>query len=411
MNGSALKFISYSSRLQAMGHGLGLRSQRVLGGLQFGLEAEYETMSALLNHYWPSPALRQEWEIEADWPERLRERIRSAAHGSREILLERRPNSSQDLPGHLFRDDTGNLELHGKINNEYLSWCSQVDFLSDTLGAASWQGMISLPRDTFFEPGLEAVSGFLNFFHEADILYRLDRGPSFSPKEPARTFTHPYLGPMTELRHRLQRKFLRENYAGRMLDPEDLLRPAHRDQSFKFVGSTAYRPDVAGPERMSLEIRDCHRDTTLLKERVARVVYLWGMGLEGFSRFSGIPSFPASDVFAGLPHPVQNRLKHLFPPRAPEIVKNFPKALEAYEVFRNFSYPLRDWGPWVAVLGVNHASVLQAQEAYLSVLQKIASASTSTEADSSLVQQALVDFARSSGLVSGFFSMEQELSC
>ena len=377
------------------------------GALQFGFESEFTELEPVLAFYEPLP----ETGLSPSAPglaSTLLALCRSLEHGDKRPLLVRK-DGPDFLPATLFRDDTGNIELVLPPVTGLAEFWGQIQWINSYLGTGSLQAMVSLPRMSFFsESNGRDHLGWLNFFNELDVLERLVRGNARGPGPVLRTFLHPYLGPMIRLRHKLLAKFLRENSQGRMLEADDLIRPARRDQSFKFVGSTAYRPDVAAPSRICFEVRDAHRNPDLLRERVARILFYWRRSLGSFERYADIPPFDSAEAFSALPHEVQAWLERETPFRAPAAVLPFENPRFTYEVFRNFAYPLRNWSPWLELLGVEGGErVRNAQKIFVDELR--ASVSLSGEAAMAAAQSATARFGAMSGLHELFLAEERRL--
>jgi hypothetical protein len=376
------------------------------GAFEFGFEAEFANPEPLFGFYRPVAGLPLPSEPAAA-AQALRALARSLPHGDRRSLLEKFTGPDY-LPATLFRDDTGNLELVLAPVKALKDFWDEVSFVNSHLSVGSLQAMVSLPREEFFADP-EGALGWLNFFNELDVLERLVRGHRSEAGEPARPFLHPYLGPMTELRHQSLRKYLRENREGRLLAGEDLARVAKREQSFKFVGSTAYRPDVAGPDKVCLEVRDAHRSPDLLKERVARILYYWRVPRAPFAKFARVPAFDSGAAFAALPEAVRDFLRRECAVAIPERVRAHVKPLFSFEVFRNFAYPLRHWGPYLELLpGLSQAAISGAQEAYLAELTR--SLTLSGPAARAAAQRALARFPEASGLFAAFRAEEDRLA-
>lgn len=378
---------------------------------QFGFESEFGNTERCLEFY----ELRPEIPLIGSPDSSLRAFCLSLSHGDKRTVLDRKPGVGPAfLPAGLHRDDTGNVELVMGPYDSFEAFERETSWVNENLGVGSLQAMVSLPPERFFGPepkiGAELALGWLNFFNELDILERMKAGrkrfEARPDQDPLRSFLHPYLGPMIALRHRLLKKFLRQNALGEMLDEESLVRPARRDQSFKFVGSTAYRPDIAGPKRFCLEVRDAHRDPELLQNRVARIIFYWGRSRAGFAAFADIAPFDSAQAFESLPLKVQTWLKEVAPSRAPEVVKDFEKARFTYEVYRNFSYPVRDWAPWSKALGFSESRTLQAQGEYVLGLENLAAKNASCRD----AQGLLARFAQASGLYEEFRRQEEILA-
>ncbi len=69
---------------------------------------------------------------------------------------------------------------------------------------------------------------------------------------------------------------------GKVLTKEEAYEIVRREQSFKYIGSTAYRPDIAGASRVSQEIRDAHKDEAMLIDKTARAVAFAQYGRQAF---------------------------------------------------------------------------------------------------------------------------------
>ena len=376
---------------------------------QFGFESEFGDATRLFSYYAPTAEVPAGEDTNAS----LRAFCLSLPHGDKRTVLEKKAEGAPDfLPPGLHRDDTGNVEIVMGPFEDAARFRAEVEWVNENLGVGSLQAMVSLPPADFFGPaetGAQEVLGWLNFFNELDLLERMERGcrrfEKDSSREPLQSFLHPYLGPMIAVRHRLLKKFLRENAKGEMLNPEDLIRPARRDHSFKFVGSTAYRPDIAAPARFCLEVRDTHRDPELLFNRIARIQFYWSRPRDKFAAFAEIPPFDSAAAFEELPPNVRAWLQSIAPAKAPAVVREFEKALFTYEVFRNFSYPWRNWGPWAEILGVDLQQVKGARDACLARLER-----AMQNGEGRLgAQGAIVPFARESGLLEGMLAFEHKL--
>lgn len=345
----------------------------------------------------------------------VRDTLAKMNHGNKKPVLEKINQENPALPEFLHRDDTGNLELISKPYQTLAEFKRATDII-EGIAVGSLQAMISMPKECFFggyrsaeQSALEHL-GWLNFFNELDILERLVKGAlRFKQKpqhEPVRTFLHPYLGPMISIRHRLLKKFLLENAKGNMLDEEELIRPALRDHSFKFVGSTAYRPDVAAPERICFEVRDAHKDPDLLQNRMGRILFYWQRDLSLFSQFSELAPFDSAVAYENFTPETKAWLEKVTPFKAPPEVIPFEKAKFTYEVYRNFAYPLRDWQPWLKALGAEDEArtIRDAQSAYIKKLEFISRRQSSGTREA---QGALAEFALESGLFTIFQRAEE----
>jgi hypothetical protein len=392
-------------------------------GIQFGYEAEFQPheLKSIFEFYSPL----ETWIDSETWQaltleqkvSGTREILNQLEHGNLSPLFRRNDAAPAELPEFLYRDDSKNIEVRfGPVDSLY-EFQTKSQLIENLLGVGSLQAMISLPYRDFFahENSWQEHLGWLGFFNELDILERLFRGYLRAQHQPKaqvmKPFTHPFLGPMMEVRHQLLRKYLRENSKGQLLDEESLVRPRRREQSFKFVGSTAYRPDIAAPERLCFEIRDAHKDPQILKQRMARVLFYWQHDLAAFRRFAEIPCFDSRAAFSVFSAEAQKWLALTVPFRGAAHILNFEKPRFCYETYRNFSYPLRDWTPWLKALGASAeaASKLSlAQDNYISKVQTLLEL-TGDEAKIQL-QLALVLFSVESGLFELFRNNESELA-
>lgn len=386
------------------------------GELQFGFESELFQLVPAFEYYELEPSLGLALTGPTEGlSQSLKAFCKSLPHGDKRKVMRKRQGPFF-LPDTLHRDDTGNVELVMGPEGNLPAFLAQMQWVNEKIGVGSLQAMVSLPREKFFGPnpaeGAKEHLGWLNFFNELDALERIELGRERLAKEPGkgpvRSFLHPYLGPMTAIRHRLLRKFIRENALGNMFDEENIIRPARRDQSFKFVGSTAYRPDIAGPSRICFEVRDAHRDPELLQNRLARILFYWAKDTAAFRAFAEIPPFESAEAFDLLPAPVRSWLAEICPNRTPEAVKAFEIPRFTYEVYRNFAYPLRDWHPWREILGFDADKLASAQKAYVERLST--AAGTPGEAGLLLAQEALVAFGSECGLYESFRAKENELA-
>jgi hypothetical protein len=390
--------------------------------IQFGYEAEFQPheIRPLFAFYQPVETWipLAHWQLlpDEDKISRTRDILGQLEHGNLSVLFVRKSDAPDSLPQYLYRDDTKNLELRFGPTSTLAEFQKQARLIEENLGIGSLQAVLSLSQKDFFadDDSVQKHLGWFGFFNEMDILERLVRGYLWSESYPQsqvmKTFAHPFLGPMIEVRHRLLRKFLRENAKGEMLDEESLIRPRRREHSFKFVGSTAYRPDIAAPHRICVEIRDAHKDPELLRQRVARIIYYWQRDLSAFRRFSEVPAFDSDQSFASLPSSVQDWLKITIPFQGASHILNYDKPRFCYETFRNFSYPLRDWTAWLKALEASSLqieTVDQAQKNYSNRLKNLLCLS-GLEAKIEL-QKSLARFSMESGLFVLFREVEKRL--
>lgn len=389
--------------------------------LQAGWEAEYlpgESENLLLDYAPVTPV--GNWTAlshaeRADW---TKERIRALGHGDKSAILERTERAPPKAPRFAYRDDTGNLELRDGPFDGLAATLDSLDIVTARYGAGSLQLTLSLPTEAFFN-GANAAreqAGWLHFFAEYDVLDRLARGAAAHAagklKEPARNFLHPYLGPLNRRRRKALTEYLEGNAAGKLWTPEDLEWAGRKERSFKFFGGTAYRPDVAGPARVCLEVRDAHRDPALLAERGARVAFYWGRSRASFLPFSALPAYDHEASFDALPEPVRTFLTEAFPSRAPRVLDAYPVHRSMHETYRNFAFPLRDWSAWLGALGASAVEIsdtARAQEQYARALHELAASNEALAARRVSAQVALARFALEAPLYRLFRENEARL--
>lgn len=431
---------SYESALRFDAQGLLFaRGARGSGQeVQFGFESEYTAaeLGPMTKFYGPDPvtsgvtaAAWRALPIEArlSW---VQEKLKSIPYGSKDTVLVRLDQSAElsFLPPKLIKDDTGNVEIILAPVSRFETWKQQVQWINRNLGVGSMQAMISQPRDTFFTRGSTIESstvtykenlGFFNFLHESDAIDRMARGAEKFRQDPSkdvmRPFLHPYLGPMIEFRHKRMRKAMFEHARGKDLEQETLEAIVRREQSFKYIGSTAYRPDIGAPTRVSQEVRDAHKDEAVLIERVTRSLLYMQEGRSGFLRAADIKPFDSEAQFKTLSTAVQSFLKTVFPHKAPARVQEFENALFVHETFRNFAYPLHDFRPWLSFMNRMDLvkTVEAAQSAYVQKLEALASrlehGEIKSDQASREAQGALAEFAPSSRLSEAFQAYEARL--
>ncbi|MFN7728584.1 MAG: hypothetical protein ACK5P7_05465 [Bdellovibrio sp.] len=404
--------------------------------VQFGFESEYTAheLGPMTKFYGPDPVSSgisaQAWkatpiEGRLAW---VLAKLKTIPYGAKETVLVRldKDPSLAFLPETLIKDDTGNVEVILSPVSSFEVWKNQMQWINRNLGVGSMQAMISQPRGTFFPQAdgpmatviYKENKGFFNFVHESDALDRMARGAEKYQADPSkevmRPFLHPYLGPMIEFRHKRMRKAMFEHAQGKDLEQATLEAIVRREQSFKYIGSTAYRPDIGAPTRISQEVRDAHKDEDVLIERVKRSMVYMQEGRSHFLRAADIKPFDSEVQFNNLTPQVQNFLKTVFPHKAPARVQEFENALFVHETYRNFAYPLHQFRPWLAFMNRMDLvkTVEQAQNRYREKLESLAeqleAGSVTKEDASRLAQGALAQFAVESKLSDAFKNYEAE---
>jgi hypothetical protein len=391
--------------------------------LMNGFESEYTLAQSerLLKFYHPKPGssiTREQWnamnhEQRTAW---IRTDVKSQArdgHGFTETSLVRGdvPEELSFLPERLIYDDTGNLEIVLKPVDTLEEWTAREALIAERLGAGSMQGTVSLPTEALFSSSgkedLNAALGFLNFMNEVDVAQKLVAGfknyQADPTREVARTFKHPWLGPMTRAKQLRLIQLLDAGDAGQQLSAAQIERIRAYASSPKYVGSTAYRPDIVAPTRIIFEARDSHTNSKLLSSRMTRLTWYLVSGWERFKIWSEVPAFDSSTDFQKFPETTQTKLKEWFPSLA-ESDFTLENQL-AVEIYRNFAWPLRDWAPFADVLKASPTfkrTIENAKTQYLTEVNHTASEVTagrlSKEKAIIEVQASLAKFAEKSGV-------------
>ncbi len=199
--------------------------------------------------------------------------------------------------------------------------------------------------------------------------------------------------------------------------------------SSKFVGSTVFRPDIAGKDRVTFEIRDCHSNIACIVERLERFVLQQTTLLSRHQIFAELPSFDSVNTYQQLSPLVRSSLEKVLPNDQRQVIENarangkalpwkedwYENELLAVDLYRNFAWPLREWKPWLRALGSENlqVTVAQAQQNYSSRLQRAAEnlrQKTISEQQFLLeAQQALATFSYESQLSNAFQKWAQNL--
>ena len=404
--------------------------------IQFGFESEFTMaeLEGLLGIYGPAPEFGVSGEAWLKMPKAERVTWVKANLGRlfpnvREfgglVKVERDP-LYQFMPERLLRDSTGNLEIVLQPVDTYEEWKRRIFLINEKVGVGSMQGTLSVPSDAFFgRPSAaapatmtEADLGFFNFHNDLDTFEKLEVGAARYARDPskaaANSFNHPFLGPMTQLKQELMVEYLHANARGEWLDAATLKRVSADDNSFKYFGGTAYRPDIA-PGRVVLEVRDAHTNVEALLEHMSRALVYLQDGRSAFTQAAGLRAFDSKVDFVKLPENVQALLKQLYPSKMQAGLDYNEKEQLALEVYRNFAYPMRDWDSQLHFLGRADLSntVKLAQRGYSAKLAQVAAdlqAGKITAQQASLrVQGAVVEFAGESKLGAAYRARARQL--
>jgi phosphoglycolate phosphatase-like HAD superfamily hydrolase len=399
------------------------------GTMGFGFEAEYEIAAAdaLLQLYHPEPASgisesdwhhwsasrRADW-VFAQFPE---------PHSEEFDLPLRRNQRAPELdflPAGLFVDSDGHIEVVSAPTDDLASMWNQIERLEHVCGPPLLQVTISVPSHSILgDPSsLAALDGYLSFHHFLDTLERMDVGHVHYLENPERDvllpFFHPWLGPMTGGKHRFMRQYLEANARGHRLDEKWVRLVDRAFSSFKYINGSAYRPALAGPDRIAIEIRDAHRNKALLAQRVSRHATSLLSGLEPYACFSVTWAFDSETDYERIPAEVRRMLETVISTRErPEIdhmYSDYDRV--ALQVYRNFALPLKDYSDVEVALGDKPGAqeLLEAQLSYQSRLLRLARdlETKGSERVRREVQGALVCFADESGLLARLRAFSQK---
>jgi phosphoglycolate phosphatase-like HAD superfamily hydrolase/DNA-binding transcriptional ArsR family regulator len=384
--------------------------------MTFGFEAEYEieTADALLLLYDPdasagittaqwrfwSQQQRIDW-VNSYFPDPHSEEfdlplIRNARHPELDFLQPQ-----------LFVDSDGNLEIVSPPTDSLDKLWNQIEQLEEICGPAQLQATVSIPGAGIYDgPGLD---GFLSFHHLLDTFERMAVGHAIVRENPEREallpFLHPWLGPMTHGKHRFMRMYLEANAKGDWLDEKWVRLVDRAFSSFKYINSSAYRPALAGRDRLAIEIRDAHRNKALLAQRLQRNAICLLGGFEPYASFAQTWGFDSEADYDRLPAAIRQMLESVIPTRVrPEIdfmYSDYDRI--ALQVYRHFSLPLKDYSDVEIALGdpPGNAQLLAAQRAYFDKLAALADGWESVGAERTRreVQAALAAFSNESGLL------------
>lgn len=364
--------------------------------LRFGFESEFTLKDSglLLKAYAPeadfgiSPGqwrnMRPEERVQ--WvKDHMKELFPSTRAPGKLVKIAKEPELSA-LPERLIVDANGNLEIVLPPVDTFEEWKETVSALNRHFGPGSMQGAVGVNWDAFFgkipgqnpEVAIRENLGFFNIMNDFDTLTKLEAGALRYQTNPsievAKSFNHPFLGPMTRAKQIRLENLIEAHARGERIDPDTLREITQSDASFKYIGGTAYRPDLDPSANVVLEVRDAHNNMPALLDRMMRNMFFLQFGRQQFAGAAHLEAFDAVQCFARFPTQTQNMLMKLFP-RKTAVNESYDNAEKsALSVFRNFSYPLRDWSGHLSFLQAAQLKpvVERAQQAYLGKLARIA---------------------------------------
>lgn len=399
--------------------------------IQYGFESEYlhEEAEVLLKSYMPDPKV---------FPQMTKDKWLALSHEERDRFLQSNEKAifpyrekarliniiddpeMKDVMPESFIYDAGHYEVVLPPVDSAEELVYRIQKINNFLGTGSMQVMISNPYNknglsdlvnrTQFK---DQTLGHYNFVNDLDTLSKLDQGYRRYLTDPniqaAQSFNHPWLGPMTKVKHDLLKKILDDMSLQKNYDDEELKKMSYIISSHKFIGGLAFRPDVAYKKtRLASEVRDCHRNLKCIEDRIKRETTILMQGKETFAAFKNLKAFDSENDFMKLDSTARAGLREIFP-------KYGSYNAIVTERFRNFAYPLRDWSEHAKLS--NDPNFLQkikaVQEDYVNfVNQQIArynKREISKEEAQKLIMGELSAFPEKSGLMQLMKEKYQEL--
>jgi hypothetical protein len=399
--------------------------------IRYGFESEYgfEELGGMLSAYMPDAEFgisQQAWVAMAPaekmaWVKAHVAELFPVKREAGKLVKFDQSSKFAQLPERLIQDETGNVEIIIGPLDTLEEWYALVRDVNGAFGEGSMQTTVSVSRDVFFgklgatieRDAIAENLGFLGYFSDYDTLQKLAGGyakfrqdPS---KEVARSFNHPFLGPMTRLKAERLRSDMLNNSRDLGFDKESLAFISHSDASYKYTGGTVYRPDIAGRKgAIVLEVRDAHKDTERLVEKVLRTTYLLQHKRGNFAEAARFRDFDSTADFEKFSQGTRDVLQKIFPNKAKAGIDYDAAEILALDTFRNFAWPLRDWSEHVAFLAADglDAKISLAQRQYRQALDALAAEFAAGRIDakqaSASAQGELARFSVESGLAEAF---------
>jgi hypothetical protein len=419
--------------------------------IQYGFESEYlhDEVGPLLKNYMPAPPFyngtKEEW-LSLKPKERLEQMdslIKTSQYEDdpeKQIFAYRakgkliKITDDKELNDALpdsYVYDAGHFEIVLDPSNTAEEIITKIKVINKHLGVGSMQLTVSNPIDkAMLKDNKEAraelkaeLLGYYNFMNDFDTLSKLDVGYERYLKDPktqvVKSFNHPWLGPMNKLKHDKLEALIDGIVENKQYSVEQLQQMSYLVVSHKFIGGLSFRPDVAYKKsRLASEVRDCHQNVKCIEDRIIRETYFLMKGKESFKSFSELKQFDTVTNFKDLkPEDLQYMLKDLFPTYGEFSQKEL-------QLYRNFTYPYRDWSKHIEVLGKPGLKdqIANAQTLYTETLKKImfeynakmisndkAVKANAKEEAKTKVMGALAEFSKKSGLTDAMKEKYNEL--
>ncbi len=364
---------------------------------QFGFESEYmlNEITGILKFYGPDPKLglsKAKWASMTDEAKLVwaKDNIKTLFPTFREKgnLVKISDELPSSFPDRLIRDETGNIELIAGPFETYEEWENFVKLTNSHFGEGSMQSTLSMKWEHFFntkfaEFGKGAAEWWGPMAHikahnEVDQILKLQAAAQKVPEKgffrAARNFEHPFLAPMSLDKEKMLASHMQLNVTGEGFEKEVLEDIAHSDASYKYIGGVAYRPDIVGKKRIVLEIRQAHKNTEILTKKLNELLSDFESGREYFASTLKWRSFDKRKLFKEFSEDTQSMLKEIYPnKKKPGIDYTIPEQ-RALEVSENYSWPLRDWKPFLETFRQSKisAKVSKSQQRYKFKLDQIA---------------------------------------
>ena len=388
--------------------------------IQYGFESEYlhhESVELLKNYMPMSPhwkKSKEDWlalthEQRADFIESRSQQIFPYREKGQLVKISTDPELIDVLP-ESFVFDAGHYEVVLAPHDSAEALAEKIRVINRKLGVGSMQLTISNPIEKQLlksNPALqvqmkEELMGYYNLMNDYDTIGKLVTGYERYLKNPntetVKSFNHPWLGPMTKLKHDRLESLMSKILAGHEFNDEELAGMSSKVVSHKFIGGLSFRPDVAFKKsRLASEVRDCHQNVKCIENRLMRETYFLMKGRNDFKQYAELKAFDSESTFDKLDRPVRNFLRTIFP-------KYGQYSQTELELFRNFAYPFRDWSKHVELLGDAKLadSITAAQtkysEALVTLSKELDGGKINKETARARVMGALGEFAVESGI-------------